>query len=70
MEITTYSMSDFNRIKLDLYNKRNCRKYSNICRLKITLLHDSEVIKEMIKEIKNSWKLIKLKTKPFRTYDI
>jgi hypothetical protein len=70
MEITTYSMFDFNIIKLDLYNKRNCRKYSNICRLKITWLHDREVIKEMIKEIEKLLEANKNEDKTSQTYGI
>jgi hypothetical protein len=63
-------MSDFNTIKLCLYNKRNCRIHSNICRLKITWLHDGEVIKEMIKEIKKLPEANKNKDKTFQTYGI
>jgi hypothetical protein len=45
-------MSDHNRIKVELNNKRNSRKYSNIWRLNNTLLHDKWVIKEIREEIK------------------
>jgi hypothetical protein len=38
IEITPCIISDHNRIKLDLNNKRNPRKYSNTWRLNNTLL--------------------------------
>jgi hypothetical protein len=45
-------MSDHNRIKLDLNNKRNHRKYSNTWRLKNTLLNDQWVSGNIREEIK------------------
>jgi hypothetical protein len=39
-EITLCILSDHNRIKLALNNKRNSRKHSNTYRLNNTLLHD------------------------------
>jgi hypothetical protein len=37
IEITPFTVSDHNRIKLELNNKRNHRKYSNTWRLNSTL---------------------------------
>jgi hypothetical protein len=38
IEITPYILSDHNGIKLEINNKRNCRKYSNTWRLNSILL--------------------------------
>jgi hypothetical protein len=51
LEITSCKLSDFNRIKLELNNERNSRKYSNIWRLNNMLFHDKWVIKEIREEI-------------------
>jgi hypothetical protein len=40
IEIKHFVLSDHNRIKLELNNKRNSRKYSNTWRQNNTLLHD------------------------------
>jgi hypothetical protein len=45
IEITSCITSDHNRIKLDLNNKRNPRKYSNTRRLNNTLLKNQWVSK-------------------------
>jgi hypothetical protein len=57
IEITTCIISDHNRIKLDLNNKRNHRKYSNTRRLNNTLLKNqwiTEVTREEIKKFLQS----------------
>jgi hypothetical protein len=51
-EITPCIISDHNRIKLDLNNKRNPRKYSNTWRLNNTLLKNQWVTEVINKEIK------------------
>jgi hypothetical protein len=38
--------SDHNAMKLELNNKRNCRKYSSTWRLNNTALHDQCIIEE------------------------
>jgi exonuclease III len=47
IEITPGIISDHKRIKLDLNNKRNHRKYSNTWRLNNTLLKDQWMTKEI-----------------------
>jgi hypothetical protein len=57
IEITPCIISDHNRIKLDLNNKRNPRKYSNTWRRNKTLLKNqwvTEVIREEIKKFLES----------------
>jgi hypothetical protein len=44
-ELTPSIISDHNRIKLDLNNEKNHRKYSNIGRMNHTLLKDQWVTK-------------------------
>jgi hypothetical protein len=53
-KITPCIISDHNRIKLDLNDKRNHRKYSNTWRLNNTLQNDWWVTKEIREEIKSS----------------
>jgi hypothetical protein len=53
IEIIPCIMSEHNRIKLDINNKRNPRKYSNPWRMNSTLLKNqwmNEVLKEEIKK--------------------
>jgi hypothetical protein len=52
IKITPCIISYHNRIKLDLNNKRNHRKYSNTRRLNYTLLKNQWVTEEIRKEIK------------------
>jgi hypothetical protein len=52
IEITPCIISDHNRIKLDLNNKRNLRKYSNTWKLNTTLLKNQWVTKVTREEIK------------------
>jgi hypothetical protein len=52
VELTTCIISDQNRIKLNLNNKRNHRKYSNTWRLKNTLPKHQWVTIEIREEIK------------------
>jgi hypothetical protein len=49
--MTSSITSDHNRIKVDLNNKKNHRKYSNTCRLNNTMPKDQWVTKE-IREVK------------------
>jgi hypothetical protein len=51
-EITFCSISDCNKIKLDINNKRNHRKISNTWKVKNTLLNDRGVTNEIREEIK------------------
>jgi hypothetical protein len=51
IEITPCIISDHNRLKLDLNNKRNHRKYSNTWRLNNTMLKNQLVTEEIRKEI-------------------
>jgi hypothetical protein len=50
IEITPCIISDHNRIKLVLNNKRNHRKYSNTWRLNSMLLNDQWMTKEIGKK--------------------
>jgi hypothetical protein len=54
IKITPCIISDHSRIKLDLNNKRNHRKYSNTWKLNNTLLKNQQVIEEIRDEIKSS----------------
>jgi hypothetical protein len=54
IEITACNLSDHNRIKLELDNKKKKRKYSNTWSLNNTLLHNQCVIEEIGKKIKKS----------------
>jgi hypothetical protein len=53
IKITPCIISDHNRIKLYLNNKRNPRKYSNTWRLNNTLLKNQWVTEILREEIKN-----------------
>jgi hypothetical protein len=53
IEIIPCILSDHNALKLQLNNKRNCRKYVNNWKLNNTLLNDQWVIEEIRKEIKS-----------------
>jgi hypothetical protein len=50
-EITPCIISDHNRIKLELNNKRNYKKYSNTWRLNSILYNDQWVIEDTRREI-------------------
>jgi hypothetical protein len=50
IEITLCIISHLTRIKLDLNNKRNHRKYSNTCRLNNPLRNDQWVNEEIREE--------------------
>jgi hypothetical protein len=52
IKITPSTISDHNRVTLDLNNKRNQRKYSNTWRLNSILLTDPWVAEEIREEIK------------------
>jgi hypothetical protein len=51
-----------NALKLEINNKNNSRKSANNWKLNNTLLNVQWVIDEMKREIKISWKLMKMKT--------
>jgi hypothetical protein len=53
IEITPCIISEHNRIKLDLNNERNHRKYSKTWRLNNILLKNNWVTEEIREEIKN-----------------
>jgi hypothetical protein len=62
IEIIPCILSEHNALKLELNNKNNSRKYVNNQALNNTLLNDKWVIDEIKEEIKDSWKLMKMKT--------
>jgi hypothetical protein len=64
IEIIPCTLSDHNALKLELNNKNNSKKHANSWKLNNTLLNDQRVIEE----IKGSWKLMKMKTRPTGTY--
>jgi hypothetical protein len=68
IEIIPCILSDDNALKLELNNKNNSRKYAKNWKLNNTLLYDQWVIEEIKEEIKRFWKLMKMKTRPTRTY--
>jgi uncharacterized membrane protein len=55
-------------LKLELNKKNNSRKYANNWKLNNTLHYDQWVVDERKEEINRSWKLMKMKTLPTRTY--
>jgi hypothetical protein len=65
-EITPCILSNHNTIKLE-QNKSNSREYAYNWRLNNTFINDQWVIEE-IRKSKGSWKLMKMKTPPTRTY--
>jgi hypothetical protein len=64
IEIIPCILSDHNVLKLEINNKNSSKKHANNWKLNKTLLNDQWVIDE----IKDSWKLMKMKTRPTRTY--
>jgi hypothetical protein len=68
IEIIPCSLSDHNALKLEINNKNNSRKHANNWKLNNTLLNDQWVIDEIKRKLKVSWKLMKMKTQPTRTY--
>jgi hypothetical protein len=68
MEIIPCILSDLNAIKLELNNKSKDKFYANSWKLNNSLLNEQWIIDEIKEEIKMSWKLMKMKTQPTRTY--
>jgi hypothetical protein len=68
MEIIPCILSDLNAIKLELNNKSKDKFYANSWKLNNSLLNEQRIIDEIKEEIKMSWKLMKMKTQPTRTY--
>jgi hypothetical protein len=68
IEKTQCIISDCNALKLELNNKNNSKKCASSWKLNNILLNDEWVIDEIKEEIKSSWKLMKIKTLPTRTY--
>jgi hypothetical protein len=68
IEIIPCVLSDHNALKLELNNKDNSKKHANNWKLNNTLLNDQWDIDKIKEEIKGSWKLIKMKTQPTRTF--
>jgi hypothetical protein len=66
-EIMSCILPDHNALKLELNNKNNSKKDANSWKLNNTLLNDQRVIDET-RKFKVSWKLMKMKTGPTRTY--
>jgi hypothetical protein len=65
-EIIPCILSDHNALKLEINNKNNSKKHANNWKLNNILLNDQWVIDEIKEEIKSSWKLMKMKTRPTR----
>jgi hypothetical protein len=68
IEIIPCILSDHNALKLEINNKNSNKKHANNWKLNNTLFNDQWVIDEIKEEIKSSWKLMKMKTQPTRTY--
>jgi hypothetical protein len=70
VEITSCILSPHNAKKLELSNKKTSRKHANNLRLNNTLLNNQWVIVEIKRKLGSqaSWKLMKMKTQPTRTY--
>jgi hypothetical protein len=62
IEIILCILSDHNALKLEINNKKSSKKHANNWKLNNTLLSDEWVTDEIKEEIKNSWKLMKMKT--------
>jgi hypothetical protein len=62
IEIIQCILCDHHALKIELNNKKNSKKYANNWKLNNTLLNIQWVIDEIKKEIKGSWKLMKMKT--------
>jgi hypothetical protein len=62
IEIIPCILSDHNALKLEINNKNSSKKHTNNWKLNNTLLSDEWVTDEIKEEIKNSWKLMKMKT--------
>jgi hypothetical protein len=67
-EIIPCILSDHNALKLQLNNKTNNKKPASSWKMKNILLNDQWVINEKKKKLKDSWKLMKMKMQPTRTY--
>jgi hypothetical protein len=52
IEIISCILFDHNKLKVEINNKKNSRKYENNCKLNNTLLNDQWVINEIKEEIK------------------
>jgi exonuclease III len=63
-EIIPCILSDYNTIKLELNDKSKDKKLANSWKLNNSILNEQQVIDE----IKSSWKSMKMKTQPTRTY--
>jgi hypothetical protein len=68
IEIIPCILSDHNVIKQELNNKNKDKKHANSLKLNNSLLNEQWVIDEIKEEIKSSWKSMKMKTQPTRTY--
>jgi hypothetical protein len=67
-EIMLCILCDHNALKLELNNKNKDKKHANSWKLNNSLLNEQWVIDEIKEEIKSSWKSMKMKTQPTRTY--
>jgi hypothetical protein len=68
IEIILCILSDYSALKLELNNKNNGRKYANSWKLKTHCSRISASLMEKKRKFKSSWKLMKMKTQPTRTY--
>jgi hypothetical protein len=67
-ELIPYILSEHNALKLEINNKNSSKKHTNNWKLNNTLLNDEWVTDEINRKLKVSWKLMKMKTRPTRTY--
>ena len=70
IEIVPCILSDHNGLKLELNHKEIFGRNSNTWKLKSTVPKDERVNQEIREELKDSWKLMKTKTQPFKIFGI
>jgi hypothetical protein len=68
LEICPCILSDHNALKVEINNKNISKKHAKNWKLNNTLPNDQWVTGEIKEETKYSWKLMKMKTPPTRTY--
>jgi hypothetical protein len=68
IEIILCILSDHTAIKVELNNKSKDKKHAKTWKLSNSVLNEQWIIDEIKKEIKNSWKSMKMRTQPTRTY--
>jgi hypothetical protein len=68
IEIIRCILSDHNAIKLELKNKNKHKKQANNCKLNNSLLNEQWITDAIKDKLKGSWKSMKMKIQPTRTY--